>query len=410
MTGIWNRKILTILICFSLLIILPSATLGRDWIVNPTGTGGDAATIQAAITSAADHDRIVLTAGTFTGTGNRDVDFLGKGVTVTSQSGPEVTVIDCEEGGRGFIFQNGEGATSVLSGITIENGLLTENILLGGAILCDGASPTIDGNIFRSNTGPSGGGAIACNNSANPAITDNLIADNMAGTFYADDGGGIWIENSSSPVVMDNVISGNSGQKGGGIYCTWSTSPQITGNLISNNGAVNEGGGIWCDAMNVVIADNIIYHNQANGGGGLWVGRGPAEISDNTMCENNANGTGGLYISGSAFNCTVSRTIVAFSTSGDGILSGDGATFTCCLVYGNAGTNDLSFGVDGGNNLFVDPQFCGVMGSAILTLQSDSPCIPANNQCNQWIGALGTGCGISETDQSTWGGLKNLYK
>jgi len=382
---------LTFCISISLLLVISGSSLGRDWVVTPGGTG-DAATIQAAIDAAADDDRIILTAGTFVGVGNRDVNFMGKAVTVTSQSGPEATIIDCEEMGRGFFFQNGEGAASVLSGITVENGLISGFGQRGCAVLCDGASPLISGNIFRSNSGAAGG-AIACDHSANPTISDNLITDNFAGdiTWAADDGGGIWIDNASAPVVMDNVISYNQGQKGGGIYATWTTSPQISGNLVSDNGAVNEGGGIWCAGMNAVIAGNVIYHNDANGAGGVFIDFGPVEIIDNTICENSGMGTGGLFISDGNFVCTVSRTIVAHSSSGDGILCSDVAIFSCCLVYGNAGTNDLSFGVDGGNNLFAEPQFCGVVGSGILTLQSDSPCLPANNQCNQLIGAVGQG-------------------
>ena len=59
---------------------------------------------------------------------------LGKRITVRSQSGdPTTCVIDCEgqlsdRGGgarRGFYFHSGETAASVVSGVTITNGLTT---------------------------------------------------------------------------------------------------------------------------------------------------------------------------------------------------------------------------------------------------------------------------------------------
>jgi hypothetical protein len=403
----WDRKLSTIILCFFLCASIPLAASGRDWLIDSDGSG-DVETIQDGIDAAENNDRIVLTPGTFRNTGNRDIDFLGKAIEVTSQGGPGVTTIDCENSGRAFIFQNGEGPSSIVSGITIENGYAIGFGQYGGAIYCDGASPTIDGNVIGS-CQSGGGGGIACNNGANPTITNNQIIDNYSGDYYASDGGGIWIHNSS-PTIMYNVISNNQGQSGGGIYCDMFTGPQISWNLISYNGAVNEGGGIWSDANDVTITNNIIYHNQASGGGGLWVGRGPAVISGNTLCENSGVGVGGLYIGGGAFNCSVERTIIAFSTDGDGVISGDGATFTCCLVYGNAGSNDLSFGIDGGNNLFVDPQFCGVLGSGILSLQDDSPAAAANNDCFQNIGALGAECGMTARERSTWGGLKSLYK
>ncbi len=406
--GSWERKLSTVVFCVFLTATLPGAASGRDWLVNADGTG-DVATIQDGIDAAVDFDRIVLAPGRYRDVGNRDIDFLGKAVTVISESGPDVTIIDCEESGRGFLFQNGEGASSILSGITIENGLVSGFGQRGGAILCDGASPTIDGNILRANSGYAGGGAVACDNSANPSITYNLISNNYAGSFYADDGGGIWIDNSSSPIVMDNVISENTGQKGGGIYCTWTTSPQIIGNFISGNGAVNEGGGIWSEAFDVIITANIIHNNSASGGGGMWVNRGPAEISDNTVCENSADGAGGMYITGTT-SYNVARTIIAFSSNGAGIVCSETVTISCCLVYGNAGGDDLSGGIDGGNNLFEDPQFCGIVGSGLFTLQSDSPCAAGNNICNQRIGVLGIGCSTTDTEQWTWGGLKKFYE
>jgi len=54
-------------------------------LVRPDGSG-DFATIQAALDAARDGDVIELADGTFTGEGNRDVHFLGKAVTVRSQS------------------------------------------------------------------------------------------------------------------------------------------------------------------------------------------------------------------------------------------------------------------------------------------------------------------------------------
>ena len=49
------------------------------------GAGGNAATIQAAIEAAANGDIVLLTEPLYTGDGNRDVDFLGKAVTVQIQ-------------------------------------------------------------------------------------------------------------------------------------------------------------------------------------------------------------------------------------------------------------------------------------------------------------------------------------
>jgi hypothetical protein len=49
----------------------------RTWSIDPTGNG-DAPTIQAAVDQAVSGDTILLAPGTYTGDGNRDIDFRGK--------------------------------------------------------------------------------------------------------------------------------------------------------------------------------------------------------------------------------------------------------------------------------------------------------------------------------------------
>ena len=106
----------------------------------------DQPTIQAGIVAAAEGDTVLLMDGAFTGPGNRDIDFVGKAVTVRSTGGdPTMCVIDCEgseaDPHRGFIFQNNEGPGSVIEGITITHGWAD---YYGGGIFCDDhATPTI---------------------------------------------------------------------------------------------------------------------------------------------------------------------------------------------------------------------------------------------------------------------------
>ena len=107
-------------------LLSPAAVSAATYIVRPDGTG-DFPKIQEAIAAAAPGDTILLVDGTFTGDGNRDLDYLGKAITVQSQSGdPESCVIDCEgtweRPHRGFGFHSGETAASVLRGVAIANG------------------------------------------------------------------------------------------------------------------------------------------------------------------------------------------------------------------------------------------------------------------------------------------------
>ncbi|MGA1870193.1 MAG: hypothetical protein ACMUJM_16775 [bacterium] len=64
--------------------------------------------IQAAINEASNGDTILVAEGTYTGKGNRDIDFGGKAIILRSISGPEHTIIDCQgtssKKRRGFYF------------------------------------------------------------------------------------------------------------------------------------------------------------------------------------------------------------------------------------------------------------------------------------------------------------------
>ncbi|MCK4412604.1 MAG: hypothetical protein KAY32_03575, partial [Candidatus Eisenbacteria sp.] len=83
-----------------------------DILVRPDGSG-DYATIQDAINASWSGDVVALTDGTYSGPGNRDIDFLGKAITVRSLSGIAAScVVDCQALGRGFHFHYGEDLVS----------------------------------------------------------------------------------------------------------------------------------------------------------------------------------------------------------------------------------------------------------------------------------------------------------
>jgi hypothetical protein len=136
---------------------------GQDYLslaltVRADGTGGFP-TIQAAVDEALDGDEVLVEPGTYTGVGNRDIDFLGKAITVQSLDPADActvaaTIIDCEGAGRGFYFHNYEQEDSILDGLTIMNGWGD----YGGAIFCPEGAPTIRNCVITGNTAHEGGG------------------------------------------------------------------------------------------------------------------------------------------------------------------------------------------------------------------------------------------------------------
>jgi hypothetical protein len=114
------------------------------------------ATIQAAINDCNNGDVVIVEPNTYTGAGNRDIDFLGKAITVRSSDPNDAnvvaaTVIDCEGSGRGFYFHSGEERKSVVSGLTIKRGRVWGEPARGGAIYCSGSSPTIEKCVISDN-------------------------------------------------------------------------------------------------------------------------------------------------------------------------------------------------------------------------------------------------------------------
>ncbi len=192
---------------------------------------GDLPTIQAGIDAAVDGDTVLVAPGTYNGAGNKNLDYEGRMITVISENGPEYTIIDCENNGRGFNFRGGEGAGSRLEGFTICNGNVNDD---GGGIYCRyDSSPTITNCTITGNTTDSAGGGVYCDGSS-PTIMNCTISGNTAD--YG--GGGIFCAYDSYPAISNCTLTGNTaGSHGGGIFDYTYSALTIKNCTISNNTA-----------------------------------------------------------------------------------------------------------------------------------------------------------------------------
>jgi len=342
---------------------------------------GDSATIQAGIDGAVSGDTVLVADGTYTGNGNRDIDFGGKGIVLKSENGADFTIIDCQgtaaEPHRGFNFHSGEDSTAVVDGFTIQGGY----------------------GPFDGPGGRSVGGGIKCDSSSSPSLINNTISGNMSKR-----GGGICCSNYSSPTISNNTVSGNWGLYwGGGISCWYSSSPTISNNTISGNlgGFYDGGGGISCNvSSSPTISNNTISGNSAGYGGGISCNAfsGPI-ISNNTISGNSTfEGSGGGIYCYYNSSPTISNTIIAFSAGGEAVYC-DGSSnpvLTCCDIYCNEGgdwVGCIAGQADTNGNLSADPLFCDT-ATGDFHLDIFSPCLTSSpfNSCGVLIGALDVGC------------------
>jgi hypothetical protein len=259
----------------------------------------DYTSIQEAIDHCSHGDTVIVSPGVY----YENVNFKGKGITVTSvdPANPDSvknTVINAKGYGSAVTFSNNEGPNAAITGFTITGGYGTVNtafgntIYWGAGIYCYRSSPTIAGNIITANSAPKGdaniagyGCGIGCVES-NALITRNTIALNSG---YA--GGGILIYLGKARIIS-NMIYANSAIVGGGAVLLGGG--QLQNNTIVGNSADGAGNVYAVSDANIgecVVSGNII--SNATGGGGIYL-HSQKDI-DNTAYNNVWQNTGGNY-------------------------------------------------------------------------------------------------------------------
>ena len=346
---------------------------GAFYTFTTTGPGeiyvpADYLTIQEAILSSWDGGVVRVADGTYSGAGNRDIDFLHRSITVQSENGPGHGIIDCQgsesEPHRGFVFHRGEKYHSVLSGFTIRNGYARDQD--GGGILCMESDPTIRNCHFIRNYADRFGGGLCCFDSfckiqgclfnGNQALAgggvdgDFIDIDNCHFVHnQADYGGGLSLYHNTH-VVQNCVFRQNRAvQFGGAIYCE-ASEPTIKKCLISENQSGNNGGGIYSWFNSSPRIENcIICANSAwdRGGGIRFTYGGSATINKCTIVSNSAAGGGGIHCQ-SGSNAKITNSIIW--DNGEEQISFSSADLS--VRYSNVGGGWTGLG-----NIEVDPLF-----------------------------------------------------
>ncbi|MCK4294829.1 MAG: right-handed parallel beta-helix repeat-containing protein [Planctomycetes bacterium] len=295
--------------------------------------------IQAAIDACTHGDTVIVAPGTYTGQGNRDIDFKGKAITVRSTDPNDpatvaATIIDCngteEDPHRGFHFHNDEGANSVLAGFTLRNGFATN----GGGTLCNESSPTIANCTFLNNSTNGRGGALY-NHNCSPTIVNCLFSRN---SNITDDGGGIY-NLKSSPVLTGCTFSRNTADSDGGAIYSLDSDLVLTDCAFTGNSTRFSGGAMCTRAddgrCDLVLTNCTFTDNSASYGGGMWTRYGRLTLTDCTFTKNQATYSGGGMRNADSTSVLTNCIFRANSAQGGGGTSESYSTLANCLYVDN---------------------------------------------------------------------------
>ncbi|MEA2067918.1 MAG: choice-of-anchor Q domain-containing protein [Verrucomicrobiota bacterium] len=293
-------------------------------------------TIQAGVDAASVGDTVLVSNGTYSVTSEITVNAA---ITIKSIDSQGTTIV--EANGYCRCFNLGEEACYI-SGFTLTNGLAYHEPNQGGAIYCDNSTvPVVSNCVFSGNTavhnnpGPPGKGAGMYYGTAYHC----LFTGNLAGA-----GAGMYAGIANDCRFVDNQAR----HSGGGMY--YGTANRCS---FVDNQAPNAGGQFWGTANSCVFLHNAA---ESDGGGKLC-----GEANSCTFIHNSAGSGGGGMDHGSATNC------IAWYNSATGSGNNFNATTTyyCC-------SPDLTNGVDG--CITNEPLFASTTHPA-----EGSPCIGAGD-------------------------------
>jgi hypothetical protein len=290
------------------------ATSGSDL----TGDGSEVnpfATIQHGIGVSSNGDTVLVHPGIYT----ENINFNGKNIVVGSlftTTGDKdyisQTVIDGNQSASVVVFENGEGPTAVLSGLTITNGAAHGSswpYQSGGGIRIVDAAPYLNNLRITNNSAISEGGGVYLGQNQSGQDVARLSNCDISNNSADFNGGGIRFssDNKKIAVVENSTITGNTAPTGGGVHIYHAGT--LENCLIANNTASNNAGAVYVDwgsnykgEPGAFITNCAIVNNSAPTHGGFdYVINGG--IVKNSIIYHNSNGN---WHGGSYTNCCTS--------------------------------------------------------------------------------------------------------
>jgi hypothetical protein len=270
----------------------------------------------------------------------------GDSLTLNNQSGGAVVL---SGNGLGRVFDINPADTSLATPAAV-----TFNGNTGGITLANGAASPDDA------AGGSGGG-IRDQGSVNLTLNNVTVTGNSATA----DGGGIAMENAASApwvLTLNNctVSNNHADDAGGGVETDGTGIVNITTSSLTGNTAVNQGGGVWLDA----IADNSQVGSVTVADGGSGYTSAPA------VTFSAPTGAGGTTATGFATVADGTVTSVTITSAGSGYTALPTITFGAPGTVGGTTATGIVNPVRTSANLslmntFVGGNSAGLLGGGI---------------------------------------------
>lgn len=380
--------------CMAAALLICGSASAKTWCVNPGGTSGCMASINAAIAAASAHDTVFVNPGTY-----KENVIIGKALSLIG-SNIQTTIIDATGQSNGVYI---DGIDNPLLSNVMVKGLKIQNANFEGILAANVSSASIVSNWVLNNDKSLDVVQVAC-----PGIPSFETGE------AEDCGEGIHLLGANHTTVAGNLVELNSG----GILISDDTGVNqynlVTGNTVRNNAAdcgivlashppaAMTGVTNPLGVVHNTIANNTSQHNGYNPPGGAGIGLfSPVPggtvsgnvIANNTIVNNGIPGIAmhshapGQYLNDNMF--------VGNQISGNGADTGDAAT------PGTTGIN--VFGVSPIKGTMISQNTIQKEAFDIVVNTPAQVSVHLNNLLNGTVGVDNLGAGSSDSVENWWG-------